>query len=136
MPYLRILAVAALGATAALAQDLQSNLPGFDASRVAFSATGKMEMGIGNGEVDVTTLGLRSFLCQPITPAEGIYILTDHRLGLYASRRLINNVWLTVGAGITLGNELDYATASGTDLLNTDPDSAFFGVVSLRVKAW
>lgn len=289
----RIIAAAALGATATLAQDLQSNLPGFDASRVAFSATGNMDLGFGNGELDITTLSLRSFLCQPITPAEGIYILpqaeyslnsfnfsgttgpfqdedlhllglsayvlsmrpdtpwiwgawgrakmatdfqhidgddfsfdlaagvgyrfnpgftigvggaitnlngesnfypginfdwivndqvrvgiygptavaayayddnwlfsarfdiaggvwnitdnlgqsrtidlTDYRLGLYASRRLVNDLWLTVGAGITLGNELDYATASGTDLFNTDPDSALFGVIALRMKVW
>lgn len=289
----RILAIAALGATGALAQDFQTNVPGIDAARIAFSATSNMDLGFGNGELDVTTLGLRSFLCRPIMPAEGIYLvpeaeysitslnfsgttgpfqdedlhqlglgafllsirpdcpwiwgawgraklatdfqhvdgddfsfdlaggvgyrvnpdftigvggavtnlngesefypginfdwivneqvrvgiygptavaayaydddwlfsarfdiaggvwnitdnagqsrtidLSDHRLGLYASRRLTHNLWLTAGAGITLGNELDYATASGTDLFNTDPDSAFFGVISLRVKAW
>ena len=62
--------------------------------------------------------------------------LTDNRLGIYASRRLVGDLWLTGGVGVTVGNELEYTTSSGTVLMTTEPDSGVFGAIGLRLKAW
>lgn len=62
--------------------------------------------------------------------------LTDNRLGIYASRRLVGDLWLTGGVGVTVGNELEYTTSSGTLLMTSEPDSGVFGAIGLRLKAW
>ena len=68
-----------LGSLAASAQNI---VPGFDASRVTFSQAGNMDMGTGNGDLDVTRFELRSFLCRPISPIDGLFImpLAEYRL--------------------------------------------------------
>lgn len=62
--------------------------------------------------------------------------LTSYRAGLYASRRLHGELWLTAGAGATVGNQLDYTTPHGSKLSGLDPDTGVFGVIGLRLKAW
>lgn len=62
--------------------------------------------------------------------------LTDNRLGLYVSRRLTDKLWLTCGAGVTLGEELTYGTTGGDVWWGVEPDSTWFGVIGLRLKAW
>lgn len=293
MPTRSFIAVAAFGVTTAFAADPQSMVPGFDASRVLFSQSSDMDLDIGNGSLAVTDFGLRSFLCHPVRPTEGLYILpeagyrytnldfggqtspfededlhsldlslyvlsmpegspwiygawaraematdfkeitgddftfdlaggvayrvnesftfgvgaavtnlngdtkfypgivfdwivneklrigaygpviaaayahneywlftarldfaggvwniednngqsrsvdlSDNRLGLYASRRLTENLWLTCGVGVTIANGLDYMTARGSSFFDTDLDTAAFGLISLRLKAW
>jgi hypothetical protein len=296
-----LIALAALGGTAAFAQDPQSPVaegpqsmvPGFDASRIVYSQSGDMDLQDDEGSLEVTDLAVRSFLCQPVRPIEGLYVLpeasyrfthlnidgqagplqdedlhslalslyvlgmpagspwiygawaraelatdfdvingddfsfdlaggvgyrfndsftfgvgaavtnlngypsfypgigfdwvaseklrigiygptavaayalneywlftlrfdfsggvwnvedrngqsqsvdlSDNRLGLYASRRLTENLWLTAGAGLTIANELDYTTPAGHGIYSSDLDTAPFGVISLRVKAW
>lgn len=62
--------------------------------------------------------------------------LTSYGLGLYASRRLTGQLWLSVGGGVTVGNSLDYTKPHGGTILGRDPDEGLFGLVSLRLKAW
>lgn len=62
--------------------------------------------------------------------------LSSYRLGLYASRRLTGQLWLTAGGGMAVGNEIDYTTRHGTEIFSREPDNGYFGMVSLRLKAW
>ncbi len=62
--------------------------------------------------------------------------LTSYQLGLYASRHLTGDLWLTAGAGATVGNEIAYTRPNGGKLLERDADEALFGLISLRLKAW
>jgi hypothetical protein len=62
--------------------------------------------------------------------------LTSYRLGLYASRRLTADLWLTVGAGATFGNEIELTRPKGDRIFKDDMDSGLFGQVSLRVIKW
>lgn len=61
---------------------------------------------------------------------------SSYRIGLYASRRLTGQLWLTAGGGMTVGNELDYTRTSGREIEGLDPDEGLFGLISLRLKAW
>lgn len=283
----------ALGVTAACAAAPQSLVPGFDASRILFSQTGDMDLEDADGSVQITDFAIRSFLCRPVRPAEGVFVLpeagyrftnldtsgrtgplqdedlhalhlglyllgmpegspwiygawtqvematdfqeinsddftfdlaggvgyrfsdtftfgvgaaatnlngdasfypgigfdwvaseklrigfygptgvaaysfnddwlfslrfdfsggvwniTDNnnasrsidlgggRLGLYANRRLTENLWLTAGAGLTIANELRYTTANDDAIFTSDLDTTPFGVISLRMKVW
>lgn len=62
--------------------------------------------------------------------------LTSYRLGLYVSRRLKGDVWLTAGAGTTLFNQIDYTLTNGSRLFEQDAGSALFGTIALRIKTW
>ena len=61
---------------------------------------------------------------------------TSFRLGLYLSRRLTGNLWITAGGGAVVGNQLDYTTTGGDELVERDADATFFGSIGLRLKAW
>lgn len=61
---------------------------------------------------------------------------TSIRLGLYLSRRLTDNLWLTGGGGCTVANGLDYTTPGGRKLDERDSGSSLFGTIGLRLKAW
>jgi hypothetical protein len=81
-------------------------------------------------------------------PGGGVWNITDdagqsrsidfssYRIGLFASRRLVNRVWLTGGGGVALGNELEYTTARGTKLFSREAETGFFGSVGLRFLTW
>jgi hypothetical protein len=62
--------------------------------------------------------------------------LTSYRVGLYANRRLTENLWLRAGAGITFGNEIELTRPNGRNLFAEDLDSGLFGQVSLRLMSW
>lgn len=62
--------------------------------------------------------------------------LTSYRLGLFVSRRLTRDIWLTAGAGATVFNQIDYTLTNGSRLFKEDAGSALFGTIALRVKAW
>ena len=62
--------------------------------------------------------------------------LSSYYLGLYASRRLTGQLWLTAGVGATVGNSIDYTTPGGRELLEQDIEEGLFGLISLRLKAW
>lgn len=61
---------------------------------------------------------------------------TSFRLGAYVNRRLTANLWLSVGAGATLGNEIELTRPNGDRIFQDDMDGGFFGQVSLRVLNW
>lgn len=61
---------------------------------------------------------------------------TSYRVGLYLSRRLTGDLWLTAGGGAVLANELDYTTPHGREIRSLDPDEGWFGSIGLRLKAW
>ncbi len=62
--------------------------------------------------------------------------LSSYRLGVYVSRRLAGDFWLTAGTGVVLANELDYTTPHGREIRGLDPDEGWFGMLGLRLKAW
>ena len=62
--------------------------------------------------------------------------LDSYRLGVYASRRLGGNWWLTAGCGMAIANDLHYTTPGGRKISSLDPDNGFFGMLALRLKAW
>lgn len=62
--------------------------------------------------------------------------LDSYRVGAYADRRLTDQLWLSVGAGVAMFNDLEYTTTSGSRLYKKDLDDGFFGSIALRVKTW
>lgn len=62
--------------------------------------------------------------------------LTSYRLGLFASRRLSGELWLTAGAGATIGNEITLTQPDGDELFEQDMESGLFGQVGLRLRTW
>lgn len=62
--------------------------------------------------------------------------LSSFRLGLYANRRLTDDLWLGVGAGATVGNEISLRRPRGSKLFEEDLDSGLFAQISLRLVTW
>lgn len=62
--------------------------------------------------------------------------LTSYRFGLFASRRLTGQLWLSAGAGATFGNEIRLTEPDGDKLFEQEMESGLFGQISLRLKAW
>ena len=62
--------------------------------------------------------------------------LSSYRLGVYASRRLSGNFWLTAGAGATVGNDIRLTEPDGDRLFKQDMDAGLFAQIALRMKAW
>ncbi len=61
---------------------------------------------------------------------------TSYRVGLYASRHLGGQRWITAGCGIAIGNELDYTEPDGDSHWDRDAGNGFFGSIGLRIAAW
>jgi hypothetical protein len=64
---------------------------------------------------------------------------TSFRAGLVSSHRLTEKLWLSLGAGMTVGNSLNITNTEGSDLYkNTldDLDEGYFGFISLNVRDW
>jgi hypothetical protein len=83
------------------------------------------------------------------TPGGGIWNITDdngnskavnlssYHVGAYVGRRLTDKLWLNVGGGMTVANNLTYSDPDGDDeYLDEDMDSGFFGQIGLSLKAW
>jgi hypothetical protein len=62
--------------------------------------------------------------------------LDSYRIGLYADRRLTGDLWLRVGAGVTLANSLELETTSGDRIYHDDLGEGYFGEIALRLKVW
>lgn len=62
--------------------------------------------------------------------------LSSYRVGLYADRLLGGEIWLRVGAGVTLANELELTTIGGSRRAGGDLDDGWFGEISLRLVQW
>ncbi len=81
-------------------------------------------------------------------PGGGVWNITDqqgrssaidfssYRLGLFASHRIADKLWLTAGAGISVGNEISLTEPNGDEYFEQEMDSGLFGIVNLRLKAW
>ena len=61
---------------------------------------------------------------------------SSYHVGLFASRRLSGNLWLSAGAGTTLGNQIRLTEPNGDSLFKQDMDSGLFGQIGLRLKTW
>lgn len=62
--------------------------------------------------------------------------LRSIRLGLFASRRLTGELWLTAGAGATFGNDVRLTQPDGDLLFEQDLNTGLFGQIGLRLKTW
>ena len=62
--------------------------------------------------------------------------LTSYRLGFYADRRLTDNIWISAGAGATMGNEIRLTETDGSEIYKEKMDGGMFAQVSLRMIAW
>lgn len=62
--------------------------------------------------------------------------LSSYRVGLYANHHLTGELWLRVGAGFTIGNEIELTRPNGSRIFSEDMDSGLFGQVSLRLMSW
>ena len=81
-------------------------------------------------------------------PGGGVWNITDdagqsrsievasYRLGLFISRRLCGDFWLTAGAGAAVYNQLDYTLPNGRRLYEQDAGNGLFGALGVRLKAW
>jgi hypothetical protein len=62
--------------------------------------------------------------------------LSSYRVGLHAERCLGGDLWLRIGGGITLANELELTTIRGSKIAGGDMDDGWFGEISLRLVQW
>ncbi len=62
--------------------------------------------------------------------------LDSYRVGLFADRRLTGDLWLRVGAGMTVANSLELETTGGDRIEKEDIDEGWFGEIALRLKVW
>lgn len=62
--------------------------------------------------------------------------LDMYRVGLYADRRLTGDLWLRVGAGITVANEIEIKSPGGDRYYEDELDEGWFGEIALRLKVW
>ncbi|MBX3743205.1 MAG: hypothetical protein KF712_19625 [Akkermansiaceae bacterium] len=62
--------------------------------------------------------------------------LDSYRVGLFADRRLGGDLWLRVGGGVTVMNEIEIKSPSGSRAYKDDMDSGWFGEIALRLNVW
>ena len=64
---------------------------------------------------------------------------TNFRAGLTSAHNLAGNLWLSYGAGLTFGGEINVTTMEGTKPFQNqldDLESGVYGFVSLDLKSW
>jgi len=63
--------------------------------------------------------------------------LDSYQVGVFASRRLTDKIWLNAGVGMTVGNNLEYADPDGeNELFDEDMESGLFGQIGITLRAW
>ena len=62
--------------------------------------------------------------------------LTSYRVGIFADRRLTAQLWLTAGAGATVGNEIELTRPDGDQLFKQELESGLFAQIGLRLRTW
>ena len=62
--------------------------------------------------------------------------LDSYRIGLYADRRLKGDLWLRLGGGMTVANEIEVQSPHGDRGYHDDLDEGYFGEIALRLKVW
>lgn len=80
----------------------------------------------GGGTWNITDVGGRSKSID----------LTSYRVGLFASRRLTGDLWLTAGGGATVGNEISLADPDGDNNDDAEMKSGVFGQLGLSLNVW
>jgi hypothetical protein len=60
----------------------------------------------------------------------------SHQIGLHAERRLTDNWWLDVGAGISINNKIEIGSTSGITNFKDHMDDGWFITAGLRLAAW
>ena len=63
--------------------------------------------------------------------------LSSYQVGAFASRKIVGELWLNVGAGVTTFNNIALSDSDGdNEILDEDMDSGLFGQISLTLKSW
>lgn len=62
--------------------------------------------------------------------------MSSYRVGLFACRRLADNLWLTAGAGATVGNEITLTRPDGDKIADQDLETGMFGQIAVRLRTW
>jgi len=63
--------------------------------------------------------------------------LSSYRVGAFASRKIVGELWLNVGGGVTLANNITLSDAdSDNEIIDQDMDSGFFCQIGLSLKTW
>lgn len=62
--------------------------------------------------------------------------LDSYRVGLFADRRLGGDLWLRVGGGVTVMNEIEIKSPHGKRAYKDDMDEGWFGEIALRLNVW
>lgn len=62
--------------------------------------------------------------------------LDSYRVGLYVDRRIKGDLWLRLGGGITVANEIEVQSPHGSRGYHDDLDEGYFGEIALRLKVW
>ena len=63
----------------------------------------------------------------------------NYRAGLTSSHNLTGDLWLSYGAGMTFGGEINVTTTDGSKVFQNqldDLESGFYGFVGLELKSW
>ncbi len=62
--------------------------------------------------------------------------LDSYRVGLFVDRRLTGDLWLHVGAGVTVANSLEFKDMDGDRIGKDDLDEGWFGEIGVRLEIW
>jgi hypothetical protein len=63
--------------------------------------------------------------------------LSSYQVGAFASRKIVGELWLNMGAGVTLFNNITLADSDGDhEIVDEDMDSGLFGQIGLTLKTW
>jgi Domain of unknown function (DUF6268) len=62
--------------------------------------------------------------------------LSSYKLGLFANRRITDQVQLAAGVGVTFSNEIELFRSNGDTVVDQRLDRGFFGQIGLIIAAW
>jgi len=60
----------------------------------------------------------------------------SYLIGLHLGKRLRDSLWLDVGGGVSIANELELGSPEGTTTFEDHPDNGWFVYAGLRVASW
>lgn len=61
---------------------------------------------------------------------------SSYRVGLYVDRRLTGDLWLRVGGGMTVLNEIELKSPHGKRSYKDDLDEGWFGEIAIHLDIW
>jgi len=62
--------------------------------------------------------------------------MRSYQAGIGVERRLTDKIWLGLWGGVTIANDLEIETASGSDVFEDDADSGWFVKLGIRKIVW